>query len=818
MTRDNSVLERNLRALLARSYVSVTPRDAFRERLRVRCLALVAAPARTRRAWPRLLAVAIPAAAALALLLWWPSRERPEAADAILARGLVAMRTAEGGEWQGVPGDPVRLSEPYLELRTGARGARVPVTDTGSLALAPESAMIVHTAARELTAQLDRGALGVERRTGPGSWRVTTSEGDVEIAHGALSLTHRASGGVLVVLREGAAWVPDSPGRRDLAAGVEVLLRGGKVIELPTGAASAAAGEPRTSLPPGAAPDEVPAGASAGGCSVDGQVKDAATLAPLADFRVTLLREEPLPRVAEPIVREFTGTGGEFAVDGMAPGLYAVFVQAEGYAVWSARHVMLKGENPAEVEAALERGASLRGYVLDALTRRPLAGALVVSENDTPAQLLPVVGEDVPEGFTASALTLFNGSFEIDHLSPGPHVLRASAVGHGPSWSAPIVVEPGVDRDGIVLRLGAGGSIRGKVTEDDGTPRTGVVVVASLLDASGLRYCMTYGITVTDAAGQFEIGDLATGNYSVVDLGENGRDRLKPQVVAAQVVAGQSTTLDFSGRLSGARLHGRVINARGDVDGYSVAVMQVGSEDRLNGWRGAGVAADGTYQMTGLPAGRYYVSAGRGMGPSQTLQGEVDLASGADVEFDVVLGSCELQGHVHDADGAKVADPILVLERVGEDGAADRFAAKSHGDGSGHYLFAGVRPGLYRLTCFASRSSLAQESIEDLRVAENELEHTVDFVLSPGGDVHIAVTDAQGRAAAGTAVEFVDERNRKVQMSASDVTDAAGKLVVYGVKPGRWRIAGRKENARSQVQEVTVRAGETVEVALALEP
>jgi hypothetical protein len=222
--------------------------------------------------------------------------------------------------------------------------------------------------------------------------------------------------------------------------------------------------------------------------------------------------------------------------------------------------------------------------------------------------------------------------------------------------------------------------------------------------------------------------------------------------------------------------------------------------------------------MTGLPAGRYYVSAGRGMGPSQTLQGMVELVSGADVEYDIVLGSCELQGRVHDAGGAEVANPILVLERVGVDGAADQFAAKSHGDGSGHYLFAGVRPGLYRLTCFASRGSLAQESVEDLRIVENELEHAVDFVLSPGGDVHIAVTDAQGRGAADTPVEFVDERNRKVQMSASDVTDAAGKLVVYGVKPGRWRIVARKENARSQVQEVTVRAGETVEVALKLEP
>jgi hypothetical protein len=73
-------------------------------------------------------------------------------------------------------------------------------------------------------------------------------------------------------------------------------------------------------------------------------------------------------------VREFTGAGGEFTVDGMAPGLYAVFVPGDGpRGVERAPCDAERGESPAEVEAALERAGERPGYVRDAATQRPLA-------------------------------------------------------------------------------------------------------------------------------------------------------------------------------------------------------------------------------------------------------------------------------------------------------------------------------------------------------------------------------------------------------------------------------------------------------------
>src|SRR5262249_10043023 len=153
--------------------------------------------------------------------------------------------------------------------------------------LAPESALVVRAPASDpLRARLARGAVSVEHH-GPGSWCVTTADGDIEIARGALSVSHRAEGGVLVALREGAAWVrAGGAGRRGLVGGVEVLLRAGEGIEPPTGAAAAAGGEPRTTLPPSAAPGATASRAPLQAGAVDGQVKDAVSLAPLADFRI----------------------------------------------------------------------------------------------------------------------------------------------------------------------------------------------------------------------------------------------------------------------------------------------------------------------------------------------------------------------------------------------------------------------------------------------------------------------------------------------------------------------------------------------------
>src|SRR5262249_9142937 len=164
---------------------------------------------------------------------------------------------------------------------------------------------------------------------------------------------------------------------------------------------------------------------------------------------VTLLREEALPRIGMPIAREFTGAAGEFTFDGVAPGVYAAFVQADGYAVWSQRHVVLSAEHAAEIEVALVPGGTIHGQVIDAATQLPVAGALVVSETDAPGQLLPEVGDGIPEGFTAAAITLPNGSFTIEHLSPGLQVLRATAPGHAPAWSK-AMVEPGGDRAGVM--------------------------------------------------------------------------------------------------------------------------------------------------------------------------------------------------------------------------------------------------------------------------------------------------------------------------------------------------------------------------------
>ena len=102
-------------------------------------------------------------------------------------------------------------------------------------------------------------------------------------------------------------------------------------------------------------------------------------------------------------------------------------------------------------------------------------------ERDAPSFGLPLVIEPVPDWLAASTRTRADGSYELEHLSAGEHVLRFSAPGHGAQWTPRVKIAEGATVDLGTRALGSAGRLEGTVREEIyiGTDRRYVIALDS---------------------------------------------------------------------------------------------------------------------------------------------------------------------------------------------------------------------------------------------------------------------------------------------------------------------------------------------------
>ncbi|HKB14458.1 MAG TPA: carboxypeptidase-like regulatory domain-containing protein, partial [Planctomycetota bacterium] len=279
--------------------------------------------------------------------------------------------------------------------------------------------------------------------------------------------------------------------------------------------------------------------------TVLGAVRDAETGEPVGSFRVVLIREEGLFQVSQPVERGVEDPEGRFSVGGLVGKRYRLFLDAEGYAIAS-RDVQV-GAGP--VGLALVRGATVRGVVLDAASGAPLPGARVLSDTDAPSKVLSSSPKDLPEAVRRVAVAGEDGAFELLHVSPGSHVLRALHPERAPAFTPPFDLDEGGVREGIELRLETGGGVRGRVRGDQGEALPRQFIIVSVADFDPRRR-MTYGLAVTDEQGRYEVGNLGAGFHVVLWIGpvEQAYGGTAKGVLPVMIRRAAFETVDFGGK------------------------------------------------------------------------------------------------------------------------------------------------------------------------------------------------------------------------------------------------------------------------------
>ena len=166
------------------------------------------------------------------------------------------------------------------------------------------------------------------------------------------------------------------------------------------------------------------------------------------------------------------------------------------------------GPGTATGPSAVTGQGAIEGTVVNEATRAPVRGAQIV------------VGS---EAGVPPAVTDANGHFAFRNLAPGTYFLQAQhpefpliTTGLAASHPLTVTLMPDEHQRGLVIPLAPGGSIAGRILNEDGKPVAGCSAQA-LQYAPGQSGSGLYGAhgATSDGRGEYRIPGLAKGHYYV---------------------------------------------------------------------------------------------------------------------------------------------------------------------------------------------------------------------------------------------------------------------------------------------------------------
>jgi carboxypeptidase family protein len=272
-----------------------------------------------------------------------------------------------------------------------------------------------------------------------------------------------------------------------------------------------------------------------------------------------------------------------------------------------------------------------------------------------------------------------------------------------PAGATRVKVVAGRTTSGISSALVSGGSISGTVTAG-GKPATGMCVFAQ-----NISQFFDFGEAVTNGKGQYVVGGLNSGRYELeldpcgsgsADLAAGLVTRLV-SVTAPRRTAGVNATAQLGGTLSGTLLGDSPATAQ---PGLCVDALDANGEVGLSAVTGQ----DGTFQISNLPAGQYYVY----FNDSTCAEAQADVVSQwypaaateqAATTVPVTAGAVDtlptvtlpteggISGTVRGAGSAPLAGACVIATSSIADSAPVYAVSGSSGD----YSILGLQPGTY---------------------------------------------------------------------------------------------------------------------------
>jgi len=475
--------------------------------------------------------------------------------------------------------------------------------------------------------------------------------------------------------------------------------------------------------------------------------------------------------------------------------------------------VVAKQGDVVERTIGMARATVLKGRVVGP-GGEPVGGARVSAAmpelRDDFAQLLGGVADE-------KRLSDADGRFEVaSPTAKGDVVLTATAPGRIPAKSDAVAVGGEKPPPDIVLKLGAGGTIDGKITDAKGAPVEGATIAVSR-DDSGEEQGATSG-----ADGAYRIDVVAPGKIvlSVRD-GKHAAARVADRVVED----GKRVTVDVQ-LDPGFAITGKVsrIDAKPIAHPW-VEVRRDGGDEHedVASWDDATVENDGRFVVAALPAGKY-----RLIGHAQGLaDGEpVVVAAGTDgVELRLAT-PLAIAGVVKFKDGRPAAGVEVTArlkkrgEKRGDVETSVNEVSSSRTGADGSFRVEPLAAGEFEVTAGARGTNVNLRPTKTAGVAAGTESLVIEVdpglvivgrVLGEGG-----APLSSGRVSFRTAVD-ADRKNDEEDDADEDsmegppsVAIQEGRFTINGLSPKSYLLTVQAEKFAPQIVRVVAGSSDVV--------
>jgi protocatechuate 3,4-dioxygenase beta subunit len=537
---------------------------------------------------------------------------------------------------------------------------------------------------------------------------------------------------------------------------------------------------PRLTVAPGEHRDHVDLVLHAGGVEVHGTVR-AVGGHPIAGARVEIGG-----------LASTTDEAGRYSM-WVRPSWAVVQVSAEHYANGSRG-----GPAPGQLDITLSPGSRITGIVVDD-AGQPVVGATVsVNHAD--------VVHDGSDAYVVAVLSDERGHFTLTGIQSGRYEVSARA-SHGYGIAKATPVAPGVEVDGVVVRLAPGFEVIGHVT----TPGGAICVDSAvwLEDARARSIASTH-----DDDGTLHVGGLSPGEYAVYAV---CADHVRKHDRTHIVVADHDVEATWSVE-TGATIRGRIVTSHGrPVAGVDVYVMSavkgIGSEV-------VGLVqsnTDGTYAVHGVPAGHYEISTTGWTSTSAavTVKATVDVAAGETTTHDFEIDEAKAgsyAGHVVDSEGV-IPHSITVALRSTDQSQSITATV----DDAGNFVGEGIPIGTYKVTVDGDEGELAIVGAPlELEIRPGATSSVNLVVTRAAGTIRGRVVDDLGEPAGGVTVvarPHSTDTSAHFETSLQATTDTDGRFAITHLIGTEYDVrAFRREGVDTILHGVTVGSDVTLQL------
>jgi 5-hydroxyisourate hydrolase-like protein (transthyretin family) len=465
--------------------------------------------------------------------------------------------------------------------------------------------------------------------------------------------------------------------------------------------------------------------------------------------------------------------------------------------------VVLLGTQAAPAQTAQEEvKGSIAGVVISVATNEPIEGASIRLDSETDLE---------------PAVTGPDGKFVFTGLKPGEYNVSIRANGYVrmqygqktfPGVGSKVPLNAGEALKGIIVRMTPTATVTGRVRDaETRQPITGVLVqlIRFEYDYVGQRRRVEYGLTRTNDRGEYRLYFVTPGRYYVQVSGQVIRTFWMPERNPNVIVADYPTVYypgvrndseamivdvkpgaDVSGidvsvgkPQDTFRIRGRVLDATtGQPPAHAQIDLMKGFDRR---WERSGAVAtyraDGSFELTPVPAGSYRISVAESGYPASLTP--VDVSS--DIEGLVVSPTVGVPVTARVRfEGREVSETELKelrISLISMDGFFFRIAEVVK-DVEATLLFERMPPGEYRVLTWSPGLYIKEAGFGGLDVLHNTFQiadreaNTLNIVISSNvAAVEGAVTNARLEPVANSLVVLVPDNWDRFNLFRTARTD-----------------------------------------------